>query len=263
YTAALTVSALSHRHCPPHREARDAWLKYLKDRQLTEVLGWAPADREYGGWGYCHGLPHKPKAGELIPPLTESNLSATAFALEALAAAKADVKPAMANALAFVKRCQNWHDDEGQRDPQFDDGGFFFIYDDSVRNKAGIAGKDKFGRTRFFSYQSATADGLNCLRICGPAAPVERLVAAERWLESGPPEGRDIMRQRPVFYYSAASTALATRHHAQSMAESLGKLQRPDGSWVNDADAFREHEPLVATSFACLALARWRQYEKD
>ena len=58
-------------------------------RQLTEDLGWQPADKAYGGWGYSPRLPRKPKPGEPLPPLTESNLSATLFALEALHAAGA------------------------------------------------------------------------------------------------------------------------------------------------------------------------------
>src|SRR5262249_23032995 len=64
--------------------AREAWLKYLRERQLTGALGWDPADKEYGGWGYCAVLPRKPAPGEARPPLLESNLSATAFALTAL-----------------------------------------------------------------------------------------------------------------------------------------------------------------------------------
>ena len=74
--------------------------------------------------------------------MTESNLSATTFALNALKAAGVPADdPAFAKALTFVKRCQNWPEKEEERDPKFDDGGFFFIYDDPIRNKAGVAGK--------------------------------------------------------------------------------------------------------------------------
>src|SRR5262249_7266072 len=122
YTAALTVTALSHPACPDHRGARDAWLDYLRRRQLAEELRWAPGDREYGGGGYSRGLPRKPRAGELIPPLTESNLSATTFALDALRAAGVPAQdPRYAKALTFVRRCQNWDDDADRRDPAYDD----------------------------------------------------------------------------------------------------------------------------------------------
>src|SRR5262245_23402155 len=168
YTAALSVTALSHESLDEHAKARDAWLKFLRQRQLTELHGWNPSDREYGGWGYCHGLPLKPKPGALIPPMTESNLAATTFALSALRAAKAPTTdPAFASALTFVKRSQNWNDDESKIDPKCDDGGFFFIYDDPIRNKAGVLQKDGKGADRFHSYGSMTADGLRCLEMCG------------------------------------------------------------------------------------------------
>src|ERR1700722_12466465 len=53
YTAALTVKILSHADGKDFRPARDAWLKYLKERQLAAKLGWKEEDKQYGGWGYC------------------------------------------------------------------------------------------------------------------------------------------------------------------------------------------------------------------
>src|SRR5207249_5376872 len=112
YTAAGAVLVLSKPANKDHAKARDAWLAYLRKRQLTEENSWQPADKPYGGWGYCHDLPKKPKPGEAPAPLLESNLSATVFALEALRAAgvKAD-DPAFKKALVFVRRCQNFTDD--------------------------------------------------------------------------------------------------------------------------------------------------------
>jgi squalene-hopene/tetraprenyl-beta-curcumene cyclase len=276
YTAALTVTALSHPACPDHRPARNAWLDFLRRRQLTEELGWAPGDREYGGWGYSRGLPRKPRAGELIPPLTESNLSATTFALDAVRAAGVPVKdPLFARALTFVRRCQNWDDDPARRDPAFDDGGFFFICDDAVRNKAGAAGTDPAGRARYHSYGSATADGLRCLASCGVPESDPRRQAARAWLvkhfrasrHPGTYAGRREMDRMAVYYYYAASLAKApapaltaeaeegTVPLKQLLADELLKRQRQDGSWVNPAHAVREDEPVVATSFALIALA--------
>src|SRR5262249_49126887 len=81
YTSALSATALNRSE---HAKARGSWLRYLRNLQLTEQHGWTPNDREYGGWGYCHGLPLKPKPGAMVAPMTESNLSATTFALVAL-----------------------------------------------------------------------------------------------------------------------------------------------------------------------------------
>src|SRR5262249_7999464 len=105
YTSAGAVEVLGQPSNNRHTKARDAWLAYLRQRQLTEDLGWQPDDKPYGGWGYCATLPRKPKAGEALAPLTESNLSATIFALDALAAAGVKAHdPAGPEALIFLHR---------------------------------------------------------------------------------------------------------------------------------------------------------------
>jgi squalene-hopene/tetraprenyl-beta-curcumene cyclase len=209
YTSAGAVLVLGEQ-----RKARAAWLGYLRQRQLTEDLGWQPADKEYGGWGFSNRLPRTPPE----EALTESNLSATVFALEALLAAGLPTRdPPFAKALTFVRRCQNYADDPKRRDPAFDDGGFFFIYDDADRNKAGAAGKDRWGRPRFRSYGSATADGLRCLLACGLPAGHPRVRAARNWLRKNFSARRtpgrfgedDEVKRQGVYYYYAWSVARA------------------------------------------------------
>jgi squalene-hopene/tetraprenyl-beta-curcumene cyclase len=300
YTAAYTVLVLSHPKNSPYRKARDAWLSFLRARQLTEELGWQSADREYGGWGYARGLPRKPKPGETAPPLTESNLSATVAALLALRAAGVPATdPAFQKALTFVQRCQNYRvanasgwddriptrsvseDAPKLRDLHFDDGGFFFIYDDPVRNKAGVAGTDSQGRQRYTSYGSTTADGLRTLLSCGLPSTDHRVRAARSWLEKNfnPADhpgnyARERLGDRSALYvYYCCSVSQAFRmlglqevqtaagksRWAQALADELLKRQRPDGSWINPARAVREDEPVLATSFATLTLSRCRE----
>jgi squalene-hopene/tetraprenyl-beta-curcumene cyclase len=269
YTAVFAVCALSRPAMAEFRPARDAWLRFLRQRQLTEELGWQPEDKAYGGWGYSHQIPRKPKVGEPLIPLTESNLSATTLALEALQAAGCPSDdPTFRKALIFVGRCQNFCEDKTQRDPAFDDGGFFFIYDDAVRNKAGVAGKDRMGRERFSSYGSTTADGLRALLICGIALKDPRVQAAWTWLEKNfhssvhpghfNPD-REMNRQAVYFYYSL-SLAKAFRFfpakgHWAALAEDLQSQQRSDGSWANSAVAVREDDPVVATCLAAQTLS--------
>jgi squalene-hopene/tetraprenyl-beta-curcumene cyclase len=272
YTAALTVTALSRLGDRKYRPARDAFLKMLWQRQLTEDLGWKPDDKEYGGWGYSRDLPRNPKPGELRPNLVESNLSATTFALEAVRAAGVPAKdPRLAKALVFVRRCQNLEDDPRKREPALDDGGFFFIYDDAVRNKAGVAGKDKAGRDRYASYGSVTADGLRCLVYCGLPETDARRRAAHAWLRKhfqaaetpGKYEQRRERDRMGVYFYYTASVAkspLAAEKVGgvtvrRLLAEALLKQQEQDGSWLNRTEAQRENDPIVATSFALMALA--------
>jgi squalene-hopene/tetraprenyl-beta-curcumene cyclase len=277
YTAALAVTILSHPRHTAHRAARDVWLIYLRERQLTERLGWSRDDAEYGGWGYCRTLPRKPTPGAFAPPLIESNLSATRYAVEALrAAGVAPDDPAFSRALVFVDRCQNLPADpaNGQHElpggaaaPAFDDGGFHFIYDDPVRNKAGICGKDRAGRPRFASYGSTTADGLRCLRACGRPATDRSVVAARGWLAEhfdAPRhpgryvEAHESNRQAVWFYYcaslSGALEAATPKGWAEALSAELALRQAEDGSWSNPAHAMREDDPMTATALALTAL---------
>jgi squalene-hopene/tetraprenyl-beta-curcumene cyclase len=281
YTAIFSVRALSRRQMADFRPARDAWLRFLRQRQLTEDLGWQPADKQYGGWGYSSQIPRKPRLGEPIQPLTESNLSATTFAMEALQAAGCSPHdPAFKKALIFVQRCQNFSEEVSQADASYDDGGFFFIYDDPVRNKAGSAGKDSHGRDRFSSYGSTTADGVRCLLACGLSLNHPRVQAARTWLENnfcpsfhpgkyGP--DREMNRQAVYFYYSLsvakAFHALGDKEiktgngrliWAEGLADDLLKRQQPDGTWVNSAVAVREDDPVVATCLATQTLIACR-----
>ena len=341
YTASLTLLVLSPHGAHPlfsdfrtrygfsHEELRGGWMRYLKDRQLTARLGWHPEeDVFYGGWGYCRLMPRAPKSGELTPPLLESNLSATAFALEALqAVGELDDETRLA-ARRFVLRCQNWSQPPGPGD----DGGFFFIPNgDPVRNKAGrlvdlmraaegpSRNLDNIPGEKMVSYGSATADGLIAMLtytrptrdiyVVGPdkKSPLavqlreddkERIKAAMRWLlENGhvcfnPPNFANnphVIACRPrldgaYFYYLARVAQLDPDGMNQDLARSEGRdngavanpfgiagpwtfwealawqlcqLQRPDGFWVNPYDFMREDEPIVATSFALLALSRF------
>jgi hypothetical protein len=266
YTAALTVIVLSQEvsRDPKGSTAllkdRDAWLKYLLERQLTEALGWKPEDKEYGGWGYCRVVPRKLPPNTIGPSLIESNLSATVFALEAVKAAGVTDKAVYEKALVFVRRCQN------------DDGGFFFIYDDPVRNKAGSPDPPTERPTRFHSYGSTTADGLRALMLCDEPQK-DRIDKAKAWLVQHATfdrhPGQYVEAAAPnrdaVYYYYAASVAQALRQAevkeaggkpwAPALAAELLKRQKDDGSWANPVELVRENDPVVATSSALIALA--------
>lgn len=267
YVAALSVIALSHPEYKGHIKARDAWLKYLLARQLTERNGWRPEDKQYGGWGYYPLVPKKPAPGEAVPAqqLLESNLSATTFALEALHAAGVTDPKVLGPARRFVESCRN------------DDGGFHFIYDDPVRNKAGQSGPGPDGKPRFHSYGSTTADGTRALVLCGAKPDDPKVTAGRDWLvkhfvaDTHP--GTYVPTHEPnrdaVYFYYAASVARTFRllgvkeangrPWAEPLAEALLARQRPDGSWANPVDLVRENDPIVATAYALTALAECRK----
>ncbi|MGC8863547.1 MAG: hypothetical protein ACP5R5_12340, partial [Armatimonadota bacterium] len=166
---------------PANLAAQQVWLKFMRSYQLNEKLGWSPSDPQFGGWGFSIKPPRKPKPGEIRESFAESNMVATIFAIGALRSAKIPADdPVWDDVLTFVVRCQNYAD--GAPDVRFDDGGFFFIPMDPVQNKAGVAGIDAHGRTRFHSYGSMTADGLRALARCGLPSDHPRVQAARRWL---------------------------------------------------------------------------------
>jgi len=279
YTAASASRVLVLvQRSPRNVRAQQAWLAYLRGRQLNESLGWQPADPEYGGWGYALDVPRKPAPGKPKELLHESNLAATVFALAALRSAKVPSgDPAYAQALGFVKRCQNFSDDAAAADPKFDDGGFFFIPGDAAQNKAGVAGTDRFGRERFHSYGTMTADGIRALLRCGLAENHPRVVASLHWLTRNFSAAhnpgafaadRAVLQDATWYYWTwAASHAFLavrlqrfqSRQGSVSWPETLaGELlarQRPDGSWDNQFTDAKEDDPLVATSWASAALA--------
>ena len=263
---------------PRNVRAQQAWLAYLRGRQLDESLGWQPTDAEYGGWGYSLDVPRKPAPGKPKELFHESNLAATVFALAAVRSARTPAgDPAFARAAAFIQRCQNFSDDPADADPEFDDGGFFFIPGDAAQNKAGAAGTDRFGNERFHSYGSMTADGLRALLRCGFAENHPRVAAARTWLvrnfsaahnPGAFATDRAVLQDATWYYWTwAASHAfLAVRLERldtrdgpvawpKAFTRELLARQRPDGSWVNRFTDAKEDDPLIATSWATSALA--------
>ncbi len=278
YTASQAVEVLSHRSGRRHRAARDAWVAELRGRQLIEDLGWSEGEAPYGGWGYSMTVPRKPPPGTFQPPLLGANTSATVFALQGLRAAGLSADDRICRrALKFLDSMQNY------ADPPFDDGGFHFIYDDPVRNKAGAAGSGDGGRVRFRSYGSTTADGLRGLLLCGRTLEHPRARAAFGWLEEhftssqhpGDFAPRLAADRDGLYYYWVASVAQTLRlagigpeltpaarppvPWAEDLARELIARQGKYGGWANPVVTMREDEPIIATSMALLALSAVRQ----
>lgn len=255
YTAAASAIVLSRVPAPGGTRARDAWLAEVRRRQLDESLGWSPDDPAHGGWGYAVEPSRKGTARA-----ADADLSSTLFAVGALGVSNAGTDgPALAKALRFVERCQN------------PDGGFFFSPTDPVRNKAGGDGPG-----RFYSYGSATADGLRALLRCGRGPDHPRVEAARAWLarnasattNPGTFEPIRETEREATYYYYAWSLAHAARalgrgrgfgdRWAEDLSRELIRRQRPDGTWSNRFTASKEDDPLVATSFAAGALGLCR-----
>ncbi len=282
YSASLSVVVLNRLPLEGFVDARDAWLSFLREHQLTEALGWDRIDAAFGGWGYSVFPPHKPQGAAVERPPFDADLSSTLFAVGALRLAGVWVDdPAIENALIFVKRCQNYNETGGPVDSQFDDGGFYFTPTNDMQNKAGIAGTDNEGRPRYHSYGSATADGIRALLRCGLQPDDPRVVAAREWLErhftaAFNPGVFEPMREQDrdaAYYYYCWSVSHAFRqltittfqqdgrtvNWADDLAKELLRRQRKDGSWANHHSFVKEDDPLIATMLAAAALANCRQ----
>ncbi|MCS7020731.1 MAG: hypothetical protein NZU63_02750 [Gemmataceae bacterium] len=292
YTAALILEVFSHPSAKVQAARRPAWVRYLKERQLTEALGWSPDDVHYGGWGYCRLIPYKPQPGRFAPAFTESNLSATVYALQGLAAADALDAETARTAMIFIRRMQNWGD---QVPMPVRDGGFRFIDADPVRNKAGKVvipppadqkplDQERPADVGFPSYGSMTADGYRALVLCQQAGAFDpkgqddqRLKAAATWLhkhfQADQHPGAYVSAHEPnrnaVYYYYIASVARTfsqmrlgrgeRQNWYREIALALLARQHPDGHWENPCELVRENEPLVATAQALIALSLCRK----
>jgi len=283
YTASAAVIALTHLDFPASRAARDAWLRELRRRQLTEELGWRPDDPAFGGWGYSIEPASKINAVLELGNKVDADLSSTLFAVGALRISGMGADdPAIRKALTFIERCQNLAVSDQDGDLRYDDGGFFFTRTDPARNKAGVAGTDRHGRLRYRSYGSSTADGLRALLRCGLSQDHPRVSAARAWLEGhfsaafhpGIFESaRELDRDATYFYYAWSiahafrSLGIVEIHSqgqrvawAEALSQELIRRQRENGSWANRFTASKEDDPLVATSFATGALAICRTF---
>jgi len=258
YTSAMALEVLAPA-VNGWSPAEDYFFATVGERQLTARLGWQPSDPHFGGWGYFPGVPRRPAPGEPVPPFLEANTSATVAALQALGSLGHEGP--CGDALAFLFRMQNYAEEL----TLLDDGGFFFIDGDPVRNKAGMSSSKE---RRYHSYGSATADGLRGMLLCGLADDHPRVAAAKRWLhdnfDAERHPGRYVAPHEPnrngVYYYYAASLAQTLQRieiaiERQQLVAALVARQNEDGSWANPIVTLREDDPITATSFALTALA--------
>jgi len=252
YASALTFVAA--RQLPAALDAglQEKLLAYLIDSQLGETQGWLPEDVQYGGWDFMGRT-----AAERTT--TGTNLSVTAFVLEAVAAVDSpSAKPVLARAQRWLERCQDF---PGQ-------GGFVFSpVADDASNKAGY---DAAGQ-RARGYGSMTCDGLRALFYCQVDSQDRRFRAAAGWIAEHPNlEGVPGFEQSPqsgwqsglrYYYYASLAKSLPLLQQksraaiGKSLADQLIANQATDGSWQNPSARMREDDPQIATALAVVALA--------
>jgi len=221
-----------------------------------------PTDYSYGGAGY--GKHKRP------------DLSNTSFFIDALkACGRGPDDEALQRALIFVSRCQNLETQHNttpfaSKNP---DGGFYYTCAAGGQSQAG---ETPTGGLR--SYASMTYAGLKSMLYAGVDQDDPRVKAAVEWIRK-----HYDLRTNPgmgdaglYYYYHVFAKALDAlgkdviedaqgRKHdwRRELVEHLAKLQRTDGSWINQNSRWLEGDPNLVTGYALLALDYCRPKKKQ
>lgn len=231
--------------------------EFLKRLQFDEGEGKTAENDFYGGAGY--------------DSKSRPDLSNTQFFLDALndAGVSRD-DPAIKRALIFVSRCQNLKGEHNDRPwaGEINDGSFIYTPADGGESKAEAPDVRRPG------YGSMTYAGIKSMIYCGVSKDDPRMVKALEWirnnytLESNPGMTGAAAQRGLYYYYHTLAKCLAVagidsietpdgvaHNWRAELAAALAKRQRPDGSWVNEADRWMEGDPNLVTGFALMALS--------
>lgn len=281
YNTSLCLSALSRVHgradVAQAVNNAETFLRELQWQPGMEGPDGEPITEDhpyYGGAGYGkHGRP---------------DLSNTHLMLQALHDAGVSCEdPAFERAVTFVSRLQG-----GEHNDMFDeqtvegDGGFIYatsVNSDNVGVPQSMANPEQIDEARagravsgLRTYGSMTYAGFKSYIYAMPAQldrDDPRITLARQWiaenytLEQNPGMPEPIQHHGQYYYYMTFARALDAwgastvetaageqRYWANDLVAKLVELQRPDGSWTNEADRWMESDPNLVTAYALMAL---------
>jgi len=249
YNTSIAVTAL---HATGQKEIVPAILKARTYIAGSQLFG---EGTHAGGFGY-----------DKHARRTYTDLNNTHFAMDAMRRTQSteDLRPAAEKradlnwdaALKYVEQMQN---KEGETK-----GGFAY----NTEDPKGGATTNANGTVMLRAYGSMTYAGvLSMLHAqldkTDPRVRMAFDYAARYWtVEENPGQGQ----QGLFFYFNIMSRALSAAGmdalpHASgdirwrdAMVKKVLSLQKPDGSWANDNNRWWENDPVLATSYALLAL---------
>lgn len=265
YSTSVAVMALAAMRVPAMQGKVDTGVAFLKKNQWVE--GTCDNDGTditsghvwYGGAGYGR---HK-----------RPDLSNTQMMLDALVASGLPGDdPAIQKALKFVQRCQMRAESNDQPFASGGgDGGFIYTPANGGQSMAGTIEVD--GQPRLRSYGSMTYAGFKSMIYAKVSRDDPRVQAAWDWirsyytLDSNPNMPGEHSKQGLYYFYHVFAKALdawgeptltdssgAVHDWRAELCEKLLTLQRPDGSWANEADRWMEDNPHLVTAYAVLSL---------
>ena len=249
YTSSIAIVALEALHDPKYKDNIDRAVAYVKKQQCSGYTG--PDSYKNGGFGY--GSTDRPDL---------SNTQVAMDAFEAAGLSKDD--PAYKEVVVFLSRCQNNSETNDQAFAGTDGGSVY----NPVDSKAGKYTKED-GSQGWRSYGSMTYALLKSMLYANLSKDDPRVAAAVGWIKKNYTldENPGLGKQGLYYYYHTFAKAMAAygqetitddqgKQHAwrSDLIAKLASLQKPDGSWVNEADKWHEGDPVLVTCFAVLAL---------
>ncbi len=266
YVTCVNVMALQAADRDSYKQVVNDAVKFLKKLQWDEGEGKDPKDDFYGGAGY--------------DSKSRPDLSNTQFFIDSLIAAGVSKDdPALKKALIFVSRCQNL---KGEHNDQpwagkIDDGSF--IYSPAAGGQTKVQDQPT-ADGGLPGYGSMTYAGIKSMIYCGVDKKDERVTRAYEWVKKNysvekNPGMPDVRAKWGLFYYyhTMAKTldlmgvdevedAAGKKHDWRAeITAALAKLQKPDGSWVNN-DHWMESDPNLITGYALMALSHCKPKQK-
>jgi len=266
YVTCINVMALQAADRDSYKQVVKDAVKFLKELQWDEGEGKDPKDDFYGGAGY--------------DSKSRPDLSNTQFFIDSLIAAGVSKDdPALKKALIFVKRCQNFKG-EGSDQPfqeKINDGSFIYSAAGGGQTKTQDKANDDGGLP---GYGSMTYAGIKSMIYCGVSKDDERVKRAFEWIKKNysvdkNPGMPDVRSKWGLFYYyhtmaktlelmgvdEIEDTAGKKHDWRAEITAALGKMQKADGSWVNDQH-WMESDPNLITGYALMALSHCKPKQK-
>src|SRR5579871_6164209 len=245
YVTCVNLMALRAANSDKYKSVISDAAQFLKQLQWDEGEGKKPEDDFYGGAGY--------------DSQSRPDLSNTQFFLDALKAAGVPQDDAAyKKALTFVSRCQNYASEYNDRPwaGKINDGGFIYSPTNGGQTKADNDQK------ALLSYGSMTYAGIKSMIYCGVSKDDPRMKKALEWIrknytvEFNPGMPPPIAGRGLYYYYHTMSKCLdvmgvdlledekGVKHDWRAdITAALAKRQKPDGSWMNEADRWMEGDP--------------------
>jgi squalene-hopene/tetraprenyl-beta-curcumene cyclase len=269
YNTSICLMALGELRGDPKLAAAVAkaqdYLRGLQWDQEQDPTGTAISEKHpwYGGAGYGNrGRPDLSNTAMMIAGLHDSGL---------------DCKdPAYVRAMSFITRLQGSKANTEYGDQIVSDGGFVYA---TSENKENIGKPQSFatpdretdsaGKTRLRTYGSMTYAGFMSYLYAELDRDDPRVRDAFDWvrrnynLAENPGAGRQgyyyylhlFARAMSAWDEERIKTADGVEHDwANELIDKLAGLQKPDGSFANDADRWMEGDPVLVTAYSVLAL---------